>query len=251
MLIFDHACPGMARGVNHRVGANVPDLTEEFVMSLTRWLSSAQRRLRSQKLTRRRHPVNPVSGLQNWLLEERCLLSRAILPHRDVKEGSQLTVYVATRAGDSTLGPYTLQNVAADPGAVIFLGGTNPNTGSYDWGTVPEKVVTFTNNSNNHETIYPFIYSPNNNKIYDPIDQPNDEYRLYVGYEDNGKYVLGLPYGKTITVAVPLVFWNGGRADIATDGKYLLPQPGAGAVNPYEFRYTASTYITTQGVVEQ
>jgi len=217
-------------------------------MSPARWLSSVQRPLHSKKAAIRRHRVNPLSGLQNWLLEDRCLMSRAILPHRDVKAPSQATIYVANRAGDSTIGPYTLQNVAANAGAVIFLGGTNPNTGSYNWGNVPQKLVTFTNNSNNHQTIYPFLYSPNNNKIYDPIDKPNDEYRLYIGYEDDGKYILGLPYGKTITVDVPLVFWNGGRADIATDSNYVLPQPGVGAVNPYEFRYTASTYITTQGV---
>jgi hypothetical protein len=209
-------------------------------------LFSAQRSLRSKKFGLRRRPVNPVSGLQNWLLEDRCLMSRAVLPHRHLKEASQSTVYVANRAGDSTIGPYSLQNVAENAGAVIFLGGTNPNTGTFNWGNVPQKSVTFTNNSNNHETIYPFLYSPNNNKIYDPIDQANDEYRLYIGYQQDGKYILGLPYGKTITVDVPLVFWNGGRADIATDGKFLLSEPGA--VNPYEFTYTASTYITTQGV---
>jgi hypothetical protein len=126
-------------------------------MSFNRWLSSAQRRLHSKKLARRRHPFDPVSGLQNWLLEDRCLMSRAILPHRNLKEANQSIVYVATRSGDSTLGPYTLQNVAANPGAVIFLGGTSPNTPGENWGTVPQKLVTFTNNSNNKETIYPFI----------------------------------------------------------------------------------------------
>ena len=30
--------------------------------------------------------------------------------------------------------------MAANPGAAIFLGGTNPNTGSYDWGDVPERL---------------------------------------------------------------------------------------------------------------
>ena len=64
----------------------------------------------------------------------------------------------------------------------------------------------------------------------------------------DGKYILGLPYGKTITVDVPLVFWNGGRADIATDGIDLLPQPSQVKINPYQFCYTASTYITQQGV---
>ena len=53
---------------------------------------------------------------------------------------------------------------------MIFLGGTNSRTGSYPWGTVPTKSVTFTNNSNTHQTIYPFLYSPNNDAKYDPID---------------------------------------------------------------------------------
>ena len=218
-------------------------------MSSIRWLSSLQRSLHYKKAARRRHRVNPLSGLKNWLLEDRCLMSRAILPHHDVKAASQSTIYVANRAGDALIGPYTLQNVAANAGAVIFLGGTNPNTGSYNWGNVPQKLVTFTNNSNNHETIYPFLYSPNNNQIYDPIDTANDEYRLYIGYQNNGKFILGLPYGKTITIDVPLVFWNGGRADIATDGVDLIPQPNqVQTLNPYQFTYTASTYITQQGV---
>jgi hypothetical protein len=221
-------------------------------MSFTRWMSSAQRPLHSRKPARRRHPVNPLSGHQNWLLEDRCLMSRAVLAHRNVKEASQSTIYVASRDGDSTLGPYTLENVAANAGAVIFLGGTSPNTPGVDWGTVPTKSVTFTNNSNNKETIYPFVYSPNNAAIYDPIDQTADEYRLYIGYQAaDGKYVLGLPYGKSITVSVPLVFWNGGRADIATDGSDLIPKPSqVNTLNPYEFRYTASTFITTQGVTK-
>src|ERR1700722_7168183 len=106
-------------------------------MSFTRWLSSAQRPLRPKKFARRRRPVDPVSGLQNWLLEDRCLMSRAVLPHRHAKEASESTVYVANRAGDSTIGPYSLQNVAENAGAVIFQGGTNPNTGTYNWGNVP------------------------------------------------------------------------------------------------------------------
>ena len=114
---------------------------------------------------------------------------------------------------------------------------------------MPQKLVTFTNTSNNHQTIYPFLYSPNNNPIYDPIDTANDEYRLYIGYQKDGNYILGLPYGKTITIDVPFVFWNGGRADIATDGADLLPKPDqVNTLNPYEFDYNASTYITSQGV---
>ena len=132
----------------------------------------------------------------------------------------------------------------------MFLGGTSPLTGDIDWGTVPTKSVTFTNNSNNKQTIYPFLYSPNNTAKYDPMDAGNDEYRLYIGYQTTGgKEVLGLPYGDSITVSVPLVFWNGGRADIATDGPNLIPRPrNVNDLNPYQFRYTASTFITKDGV---
>lgn len=205
----------------------------------------------SARLRRRRSDRRWQVAAEVSMLEDRCLLSRAALPHPDVKDPSQSTIYVASRDGDSTIGPYTLQNVAGDAGAVMFLGGTSPNTPGMNWGTVPEKSVSFTNKSNNKKTIYPFLYSPNNERIYDPIDSANDEYRLYIGYEDGGKYVLGLPYGKTVTIEVPLVFWNGGRADIATDGPHLLPQPGeVNDLNPYQFRYTASTYITKQGVID-
>ena len=183
------------------------------------------------------------------VLEERCLMSRGLTAHHDVKDASQSTIYVANKDGTPGDQPYTLQHVAANAGDVMFLGGTSPNTPGVDWGTVPTKTFTFTNNSNNKDTIYPFLYSPNNTAIYDPIDKPSDEYRIYLGYQKNGKNVLGLPYGKSITITVPLVFWNGGRADIATDGPHLIPKPReVNDLNPYQFYYSASTYITTQGV---
>jgi hypothetical protein len=52
-----------------------------------------------------------------------------------------------------------------------------------------------------------------------------------------------------------LVFWNGARADIATDGANLLPQPSqVSTLNPFQFYYSkngvdASIYIGTKGVV--
>ncbi len=201
-------------------------------------------RARRRRVDRRWQVAAEISGL-----EERCLMSRGLYLHRTLKDASQSTIYVADKSGNPSTEPYTLKNVAANPAAVMFMGGTSPNTPGVDWGTVPTKSFTFTNNSNNKETIYPFLYSPNNTAIYDPIDQASDEYRLYIGYQTDGKYVLGLPYGKSITISVPLVFWNGGRADIATDGPHLLPKPSqVNDLNPYQFRYTASTYITTQGV---
>jgi hypothetical protein len=215
-----------------------------------RRLSSASRRSRSKQPARRRHSANPVSGIQTWMLEERLLLSRAHLPGRPLDAPSQTTVYVANADGKGTIGPYTLTSPAANPGSVIFLGGTNPNTPGMDWGNVPTKIITFSNTSNNHETIYPFLYTANTEAIYDPIDKKNDGYRLYIGSQKNGKDILGLPYGDSITISVPLVFWNGGRADIATDGRILLPQPSqVDTLNPYGFRYTASTYTGTTGVI--
>jgi hypothetical protein len=215
-----------------------------------RRLSSVPRRSRSKQPARRRHSANPVSGIQTWMLEERLLLSRAHLLGRPLDAPSQTTVYVANADGKGTVGPYTLTKPAANPGSVIFLGGTSPNTPDMDWGDVPTKTITFTNNSNTHQTIYPFLYTANTEKIYDPIDINDDEYRLYIGYQKDGKEILGLPYGDSITINVPLVFWNGGRADIATDGSQLLPKPSqVDTLNPYGFRYTASTYIGTSGVI--
>jgi hypothetical protein len=184
------------------------------------------------------------------LLEDRCLMSGVHVASHKVKLANQTTIYVASKQSTGTLiGPYTLQNPAANPGNVIFMGGTSPNTPGVDWGNVPMKLVTFTNNSSNQQTIYPFLYSPNNSQLYDPIDKPNDEYREYIGYEQGGKDILGLPYGQSITISVPLVFWNGGRADIATGAANLLPKPAqVTTLNPYNFRYKATTYITSQGV---
>ncbi len=225
-------------------------------MSLADRVSGLSLRLRFKNragLRRRRSERRWQAEAQVSLLEDRCLMSRGLLAHPKLKEPpSQSTIYVADKDGNPSTLSYTLDHVASNAGAVIFLGGTSPNTPGVDWGTVPTKSVTFTNDSNNKETIYPFLYSPNNNNIYDPIDVAKDEYRLYIGYQTDGpdgKYVLGLPYGKSITVSVPLVFWNGGRADIATDGPHLLPEPDkVNDLNPYQFRYTASTYITDQGV---
>jgi hypothetical protein len=94
-------------------------------MSFTRWLTSVHHASHSKNAARRRR-VNPLSGLHNWLLEERCLLSRAILPHHSlhhsvrVKAASQSTIYVDNRACDALIGPYTLENVAPDAGAATF-----------------------------------------------------------------------------------------------------------------------------------
>lgn len=215
-------------------------------MARTNWLSWLKNRSHSQKYApRRRQTSMLLGGVRDWLLEDRCLLSAALTPSPNLNVIDQTKIYVA---GANNGLPYTLTNAAAGAGKVIYLGGSS-NTDGFNFGTVPQKLVTFTNDSSNKQTIYPFLYSPNAEAKYDPADQANDEYRLYIGYQQGGKNILGLPYGQSVTINVPLVFWNGGRADIATDGPNLIPKSNqSGVPNPFQFTYKASTYITAQGV---
>jgi hypothetical protein len=109
---------------------------------------------------------------------------------------------------------------------------------------IPEKQITLTNNLS--RTVYPFMRdaaatidpaAQQNNKVfqgeYDPIDQLNEEYRGYIGYQLNGVNYLGLLPGMTITVDVPLVFWDGARMEIGVDGTYLVNDTTVNA-NPTE-----------------
>ena len=104
-----------------------------------------------------------------------------------------------------------------------------------DGNPVPLKTLRITNNT--ADTVYPIMRDPNSNVLaksrmmglYDPYDPPNKEYRGYIGYEEGGKYYFGLKKGESILVSIPLVFWNGARIGIGTDGQYLTP---AGLPNP-------------------
>src|SRR5579871_859203 len=206
-------------------------------MSITRWLSALQGHMRSQKSSPRRRRVPLLlGGVRDWLLEDRCLLSAT-------------TIYVASNPAT-----YTINTVSDPKNNVMFLGGTSPNTGNFQWGTVPTKLVTFKNDSSTKQTIYPFLYDHNDVKSYDPIDTTSLEYRIYIGYNagtaQNPKYTLGLPYNKSITIAVPLVFWNAGRADIAVDSANLIPKDNNGGTpNPFYFFYDSTMSISTQGVM--
>ncbi len=200
-------------------------------MSSRNWLISLTSQLLPKNSARRRRNHTLLGGLEACVLEERRLLSAAI--------------YVGNTQ-------YQLPSVVNDPSQVLFTGGAAKGQ---DWGALPQKLLTFTNNSADKHTIYPFLYSPNIQQLYDPIDTNNEEYREYVGYTQDGKNVLGLPFGKSITIVVPLVFWNGARADIATDGANLLPQPSqVSTLNPFQFYYSkngvdASVYVGNKGVV--
>ena len=94
-------------------------------------------------------------------------------------------------------------------------------------GATPMKAITITNNESH--TIYPILDDPNTGKsttgnYYDPIDMHNQEYRGYIGYTANGHDYLGLQAHHSVTIDVPLVFWDSGRAALATDPYSLLPK---------------------------
>jgi hypothetical protein len=116
-----------------------------------------------------------------------------------------------------------------------------------DGTTVPLKTLRITNNTT--DTVYPIMRDPNSNVLksnsavglYDPYDPPNKEYRGYIGYKEGTKYYFGLKSGKSILVSLPLVFWNGARIGIGTDGQYLTP---AGLPNPLRWRPNGRRSIT-------
>lgn len=93
--------------------------------------------------------------------------------------------------------------------------------------TIPNKTLTIVNNSD--KTVYPIMRNPNSKTtaegstegLYDPYDPTDKEYRGYIGYKEGDTCYFGLKAGQSITVSLPLVFWNGARIGIGTDGTYL------------------------------
>jgi len=116
-----------------------------------------------------------------------------------------------------------------------------------DGNAVPLKTLRITNNS--ADTVYPIMRDPNSNLLksnpavglYDPYDPPDKEYRGYIGYEKGGKFYFGLKRNESILVSLPLVFWNGARIGIGTDGQYLTP---AGLPNPLRWDKNGHRSIT-------
>jgi hypothetical protein len=116
-----------------------------------------------------------------------------------------------------------------------------------DGNPIPLKTLRISNNT--AQTVYPIMRDPNSNTIkgsttaglYDPYDPANKEYRGYIGYKASGKYYFGLKAGQSILVSVPLVFWNGARIGIGTDGEYLTP---SGLPNPLRWDANGQRSIT-------
>jgi hypothetical protein len=129
-----------------------------------------------------------------------------------------------------------------DPNPALPDSKTNKQVLTYgkdkDGTSIPLKTLRITNKTD--QTVYPIMRDPNSNVLksnpavglYDPYDPPNKEYRGYIGYEEGGKYYFGLKKDQSILVSIPLVFWNGARIGIGTDGKYLTP-----TADPNPLRY--------------
>jgi hypothetical protein len=115
---------------------------------------------------------------------------------------------------------------------------------------IHSKTITITNNST--QTIYPFISGENTglyqahgfNTPYDTQDTADQEYRLYVGYYSTSattptKYYFGLTPNSSVTVAIPLVFWDSARVYFATSPQYFTNtdkvQGSAAVNNPYNY----------------
>ena len=149
--------------------------------------------------------------------------------------------------------PLLFVDSAAGPTAPVMPG---PFTGNLidvlftsDAVVALKKELTLTNNGT--RTVYPFLRDVNDgfyqgnvtdNWAYDsqPQDPHNQEYRGYVGYYDatNNNYYFGLQPGASVTINVPLVFWDGARIGVATDPTYFTNNLAVGAANinnPYQY----------------
>jgi hypothetical protein len=148
-------------------------------------------------------------------LEERCLLSSA-----------------------TPLIPLPGNNVASPSDVMDYnYNGQGPGP------KIPLIEMTFVNNT--IRTVFPILYDSNTDAnpakpstdLYDPIDPASESYRGYVGFSSGGQNYVGLPPGKTITINVPLVFWDAGRVAIAANGADMFPAT-TGTPNPYNFYFT-------------
>ena len=186
------------------------------------WVTGSLRNfLRSETRHRQRRPRRDtllLARIRDSFLEDRCLLSNIVMPTDTVPSSIGVT-------------------------GVLY----NGVTGQY------VKQITITNNSTT-QTIYPFLEDANSRTattgdptpapaytgtgMFDPFDPINQEYRGYIGYTQqvNGQTVTyaGLLPGDSITVDVPLVFWDAGRIVITTDGADLFGTGTNG--NPFLYR---------------
>src|SRR5262245_27382387 len=197
---------------------------------LLSWLKSRSRSPYRAPHPARRRRSSPLSEClaRDWLLEDRCVPSAdPLMPITNVSKLSD----IFWNGGDSTARAISLGIAANIPEAPSSAG----------------KTVTITNSSD--QTIYPIFRDANNGqlggKFYDPEDGLNQEFRAYIGHHDPTKPVgqqdlLGLRKGETITITLPLVFWDAANIYFASDGSTLL---NTGDVNnPFGYVSTADRF---------
>lgn len=170
---------------------------------------------------------------------------------------------IALRTTEETPWPMPTSSVGTRDDVMTF---TIPEIGVVS--EVSPKTITFTNTTN--RTIYPILEAANNNVttitvdgqpkvvgLYDPYDATNLEYRAYIGYKEGDTYNLGLRKGESVTIQVPLVFWDAGRILFASDGSDLVPlvdrvaPPSNQPNSPNPFHYhDFQNFVITQAVLD-
>ena len=193
--------------------------------------SSMKIRSRSPRRTRRHRPERVLDGAgRGWLLEDRCLLSGGP--------------------------PYTFPTPYADSMSDVLS--NEVQVLSNQTGINYQKTITLTNNSPT-QTLYAFLEGEATSQAiapyqgtseYDPFDASNQEYRGYVGYTDGTNDYAGLPPLSTITITVPIAFWDSGRIIFSTDGADQFSTYGGsnggsvpGAPFNYESVNTSATFF--------
>jgi hypothetical protein len=193
----------------------------------------ASRSRRARRQCQRQARKRAAFQAQILSLEERCLLSKYVVPVPD--------------------------NPIAKGGLPeIFWNGGPPINPDSKFGSKPSpaakgamKTITLTNYSAN--TIFPFMRSENIGKdpndsrdgYYDPQDLHGGEFREYLGYSDStGAKFLGLPSGATMKFQVPLVLWDGNNTILATDGTYLTgPDANGNGATVFNYDDKAKIFI--------
>ncbi len=162
-------------------------------------------RARSRGSARRSRRASVVHGwVGGWSLEERCLL--APVP-------GQVEFPLAPT---NTFGKYNTVGNLSD--VLTTVASSAPYQKTITITNSSDKVMfAFLEGENTHEALAaPVDYS--GTASYDPYDPLNQEYRGYVGTTDGTNDYAGIPPHSSVTVTVPLAFWDSGRINISTDG---------------------------------
>jgi hypothetical protein len=183
-------------------------------MSVSSCLSWLKNRSLFQKDARRRRR-NPVllGNIGDWLLEDRCLLSDTPFPTKmpgldptpdNIKTVASLSNVFYTGVPSKYTETVTITNSAPIGGPTVY---------AFLQGEISKQAVANYNGTNYTGTAQ-----------YDPYDASNQEYRGYIGYKKDGtsNYYAGLAPQTSITVTVPIAFWDSGRILFTTDSADLF-----------------------------